>query len=313
MKSAPTVGIITRTKDRNHFLARCIESVKRQTFPDWLHVIVNDGGDRCALEACVERHHGPGNERVHIIHHETSRGMEAASNSGLRTLGTEFVALLDDDDTWHETFLEVCVGRLQAERSDTVQGIVTLSKIVYEKVEYSGFRNTGERIMNPGLTNINLAALAHHNQFAANAFLYTRKAAEKVGFYDESLPVLGDWEFNCRFFTEFDAIVVPEPLANYHQRPSILNSIDDNTVTAGRSLHRETREAILSRRLNAELKAGRYGIGLFAYQEERIRHLDRRLRKLAKSDRRRRWLYNGILGVQVLILILIAILLYGDL
>lgn len=309
--SLPTVGIITRTKDRNHFLARCIESVKRQTFSDWHHIVVNDGGDRGAVDACVRCHHGTDSDRVQIIHHDTSRGMEAASNSGLRALDAEFVVLLDDDDTWHETFLEVCVSRLQGVRSDTVQGVVTQSKIVFETVEGSDFPCTGERIMNPDLTRVDLSGLARHNRFAVNAFLYTRSAVETVGYYDETLPVLGDWEFNCRFFMAFDAVVVPEPLANYHRRSSINNSFDDNTVTAGQALHHETRETILRRRLNADLKEGRYGIGIYALHEDRIGSLERRVKRLFKLRLRR--IGFAILAVQILILVLLTLLLYDKL
>ena len=39
------VAIITRTKDRPFLLPRAIDSVLKQTQGDWIHVIVNDGGD----------------------------------------------------------------------------------------------------------------------------------------------------------------------------------------------------------------------------------------------------------------------------
>ncbi len=39
------VAIIMRTKDRNIFLKRAIESVINQTYKDWILVIVNDGGN----------------------------------------------------------------------------------------------------------------------------------------------------------------------------------------------------------------------------------------------------------------------------
>ena len=44
------VAIITRTKNRCLLLRRAIESVLAQSFADWTHVIVNDGGNRYEVD-----------------------------------------------------------------------------------------------------------------------------------------------------------------------------------------------------------------------------------------------------------------------
>ncbi len=58
------VTVITRTKDRPLMLRRCMESVLGQSFPDWLHVIVNDGGNPHVVDLLVAeyaaRYAGPG-------------------------------------------------------------------------------------------------------------------------------------------------------------------------------------------------------------------------------------------------------------
>ena len=40
------VAVITRTKDRPIFLKRALLSVSSQTFSDYIHVVVNDGGTK---------------------------------------------------------------------------------------------------------------------------------------------------------------------------------------------------------------------------------------------------------------------------
>ena len=42
---ASRVVVVTRTKDRPVLLRRAMESVLSQSFQDWVHVVVNDGGD----------------------------------------------------------------------------------------------------------------------------------------------------------------------------------------------------------------------------------------------------------------------------
>lgn len=78
------IAVITRTKDRPLLLARCIRTVLEQTETDWIHVIVNDGGDPAPVDAAVKRHADRYRNRVRVIHNATSAGMEAASNIGIR-------------------------------------------------------------------------------------------------------------------------------------------------------------------------------------------------------------------------------------
>ena len=47
------VAVITRTKNRNILLPRAINSVLSQTSPEWVHVIINDGGDTEELESTI--------------------------------------------------------------------------------------------------------------------------------------------------------------------------------------------------------------------------------------------------------------------
>jgi glycosyltransferase involved in cell wall biosynthesis len=81
----PAVAIITRTKNRPILLPRAIESVLSQSFKDWIHVIVNDGGDPAELEAVIEPHLPAYKGRLSIMHHAVSLGMEAASNAGIHS------------------------------------------------------------------------------------------------------------------------------------------------------------------------------------------------------------------------------------
>ena len=54
VKPRAKVAVITRTKDRSEFLKRAINSVLSQTFEDWLHVIVNDGGNSKTVDFLVQ-------------------------------------------------------------------------------------------------------------------------------------------------------------------------------------------------------------------------------------------------------------------
>jgi hypothetical protein len=60
--------------------------------------------------------------------------------------------------------------------------------------------------------------MACGNFFPPIAFVFRREVLERIGGFNETLPVLGDWFFNLEFLLEDDIAVLPEPLARYHHR-----------------------------------------------------------------------------------------------
>jgi glycosyltransferase involved in cell wall biosynthesis len=49
------IAVITRTKDRPLLLSRCLDSLARQTYKDFLWVVVNDNGAIDKVEAVVTK------------------------------------------------------------------------------------------------------------------------------------------------------------------------------------------------------------------------------------------------------------------
>ena len=94
------VAIITRTKDRPLLLRRAMESVLRQTFSNWTHIIINDGGHPalCAMLAAEFRDRYAG--RLVLINNNRSAGMQRASNSAIVSSASDYIVIHDDDDSW---------------------------------------------------------------------------------------------------------------------------------------------------------------------------------------------------------------------
>src|SRR5579883_301659 len=167
------VAVVTRTKNRPLLLRRCIESVLDQTCQDWFHVIVNDGGDPVALESVAGRYRERYRGRVRIIHNETSAGMQNASNQAIRATESEYIAIHDDDDSWHERFLEECVNYLEAAGPDSCeQGVAAQSYWIMEELDSSGnIREISRQDYLP-FESVNLFQAAARNPFPPIAFLY---------------------------------------------------------------------------------------------------------------------------------------------
>lgn len=105
------VSVVVPTRGRPDAVVRAVRSVLVQTCGPLEVLVVLDGPDpttRTALEAVAD-------PRVRVLEHERSRGAAAARNTGIAAAAGEWVALLDDDDTWRPTKLarqwETLAGR----------------------------------------------------------------------------------------------------------------------------------------------------------------------------------------------------------
>lgn len=254
------VSIVMRTKDRPGLLERAVASVCAQTWTAWQLVVVNDGGDPLVVEAAI-RAAAPADPRVTIVHRAASEGMEAATNAGMSAATGTWVTLLDDDDSWEPAFLETCVRHLRTPRGSRVRGVVTHSTRIEETAVGAAMVEQGRTPFTPSLRAVSLAELTQRNLFPVNAFVYERQALVTVGGYRPDLPVLGDWEFNLRFVRHFEVDVIPEALANYHQRPGAASGSFANSPA---DLHLRYQARLRNEWLRADLDRGVPGLGWLA-------------------------------------------------
>lgn len=258
----PKVAIITRTKNRIIMLSRAARSVAAQTYRDFVWVVVNDGGDPTEVDRLIDLYRGSIPEIV-VVHHEVNRGMEAASNSGIRASESEYIVIHDDDDTWEPTFLDRTANFLDANSKVPFGGVITAITHVDEEMTDTEVVIRARKPWHPTHAGyptgaVQLADLCVINQFAPIAFLFRRSGYDDLGGYDESLPVLGDWEFNLRFLARYDIAALPEFLANYHHRPASMNSYG-NSVLAGHLSH-VAYDAILRNRIIRHANEERYRV-----------------------------------------------------
>ena len=295
---AAAVAIVTRTKDRPLLLERCINTVLDQTFHDWIHAIVNDGGEPGPVDEFAAKHAQRYAGRLIVIHKETSVGMEAAANIGVRATQSKYIVVLDDDDTWDPTFLSKVVTALEARETDDVKGVICHTDHVYERLVGREIIEERRVDFNGTMATVDLARLIARNRFTPVSFLFERSAMEVVGMFNEALPVCGDWDFNIRFASQFEIAVVREKLAYYHQRCAARDAYG-NTVHAGWEDHQKYRVRMSNQWLRQALSTGAISvaeifllsnvIGSYERLEREIAHLRRRgpLRRLWRALRGR--------------------------
>lgn len=108
--STPSISVVIPTYNRPRALARALESVANQTTPADEIIVVDDGSTPVVdptsfVETPVA---------VTIVRNESSIGAAGARNLGVAAARSDFIAFLDDDDTWCPSKLQLvfdCLAR----------------------------------------------------------------------------------------------------------------------------------------------------------------------------------------------------------
>jgi GT2 family glycosyltransferase len=86
-----TVSVIICTYNRGRYLARCLDSIKKQTYPNYEIIIVN-GPSNDDTEMVLQRY-----DNVKTIRQKTMNGLSFARNLGIVASKGDIIAFIDDD------------------------------------------------------------------------------------------------------------------------------------------------------------------------------------------------------------------------
>jgi Glycosyl transferase family 2 len=121
MGGTPSVAIIVPTFNDSTFLVDALESVRRQTYPHWRCLVVDDASQQ-PVRPIVEQF-AENDTRFVYLRHSRNAGLAAARNTGLRSAHETFVQLLDADDMLTPDALHKRIRVLRAFHDDpTVAG-----------------------------------------------------------------------------------------------------------------------------------------------------------------------------------------------
>jgi glycosyltransferase involved in cell wall biosynthesis len=166
----PRVSVIIPAYNHARFITDAVDSVLRQSFRDFEIIVINDGSPD-DTEAVLR----PYIETGKIIYHlQRNAGVAAARNTGIAMANGDFVALLDDDDTWPEDKLEWQVRCLDGTDAVLVGGAcdtgkptrrkTQLAEDSYQTLETADFFQ-GNPFGSPGQTLIRRSALERAGGF----------------------------------------------------------------------------------------------------------------------------------------------------
>ncbi len=299
------IGIITRTIDRPILLERTLRSLLAQTCQDWEWILVTPVP--AAVQPILEKYAAALAGRARLLtYHQPVPGMRGLPlNHAITHSTTEFLIVLDDDDTWHPDCLTSLISLLDSPSGQLAGGAVCQTMVIEEASVADGLAPLREYPLNPTLRSLNLAQIAIVNSFCIHAFLYRRSALALTGFYPEDYPVLEDWHFNLRFLRNHDIIVLPAILTYYHQRPSMTAGAEANSLHAELDLHKFHEARLINQQIREDWTASRPGPGALLAAgahlrllQDQIHHLESKVKtiseKTGKIDARTRELKQAL-------------------
>ena len=112
------VSVIVPIYKVEDVLARCLDSLCRQSLRDIEIILVDDASsDRCG-EICDR--YAAEDIRFKVIHHPENRGLSAARNTGIANASADYLMFVDSDDWVHVDFCKLPYECAEQQQADLV-------------------------------------------------------------------------------------------------------------------------------------------------------------------------------------------------
>jgi glycosyltransferase involved in cell wall biosynthesis len=217
------ISVIVPTYNRPEFLPITLQSIINQYYQKIQIILVNDGGKEPseALEY-YSKNKREGLELTYV--HKPNGGLWDARNVGLSRVTGDYIAFLDDDDTFYPYHLSTLVAEMEKNNlsviySDAIchvlqkknnQYVTQVKQIVYS-IDY------------------NHDLLLVQNISPVNCFVFSKKLLEKYYIRFEDYRVYEDWLFWIELAKQTDFVHYPYPTCEYTFRN------DGSTMSSSRT------------------------------------------------------------------------------
>ena len=191
------ISIVTIVRNNAAQIAETMDSVLNQNYPD-LEYIVVDGGSTDGTVEIVESYR----DRLSGFVSEPDKGIYDAMNKGIARATGDVIGLLNSGDSYLPGALALVEKSFHGH---DLGNSIFWGDVIYEKQgRIKGFR--------PG--NLLRGAFAPHP-----SMFTPRRVYERIGVYDASFRLLGDYDFMYRAVNvhHLDVIYVPEVVAFYRE------------------------------------------------------------------------------------------------
>jgi len=207
-----TVRVYLSTYRRPQLLKRAVNSLIRQTYPDWICEVHNDDPCDSSPKSLVE---GLADPRISLHQHTCNLGGTATFNLFFRPIREPFYSVLEDDNWWEPGFL---ASMLEAASAFQDAGVFWANMRVWQERAGGSWYDTGA-LVQPIAQEVSPRRVAWGQPIQLHSALHSNSATLFRSFpkHDYSIPdvpISVTEMFRERTFP-FPLVFVPQPLANF--------------------------------------------------------------------------------------------------
>lgn len=202
--------VITTYKRNESIVRRAVDSVLQQTNQEFEILLVDNNEVNSPYSSALKIEFQK-DEKVSYLRQEGNKGACAARNLGINHAKGEFVAFLDDDDTWEPQKMELQLRKFE----DGVGLVFCLGYTINEN--FTPPRK--DKYYTAGLyqEEITFPELLCEDRIGSTSQAVVRKECFSVcGGFDESLPARQDYEMWLRISKKYRVVGVKELLFTHY-------------------------------------------------------------------------------------------------
>ena len=187
MNDYPEVSVVMSVYNGGKYLTESINSILEQTHTDFEFIIVNDGSSDNTRDV-IEKSASIDN-RIVMINQKKNRGLAKSLNAGIRMAKGKFIARQDADDISFPERLEKQLAIFKRS-PDTI-----LCGTWFEEIN----ENNGIRIKRYPISDKDIRKnIKYQNLFCHPSVIFSKRAFDKAGGYDENFTSGQDFELWIR-------------------------------------------------------------------------------------------------------------------
>jgi glycosyltransferase involved in cell wall biosynthesis len=199
------LSVIVPAYNAGRFLKDAVDSLLSQRIPGLEVVVVDDGStDGCTagLDAAAVR-----------IVHQPNRGEASARNTGVKASAGSFITFLDADDLIVPRALSRRLEFLIANPEEAAVGGLPSRLIDADgRVAAEVFSRMAAKLQFPFRLTDSFYREGKFFPVSCSLYMYRRETFDRVGPYDETLPVAPDCDFHFRLLKSASIPILPIPV-----------------------------------------------------------------------------------------------------
>ena len=193
------ISVVIPTLNRINTLQRALDSVINQTYKPAEIIVVDNGSSDGTLKFLREQY-----PKITILT-ENKIGVSSARNKGIKKSINQWIALLDSDDAWHPRKLEIQTTMLDS-------ALKEYNLIHTDEVWFRNNKHINQMKKHKKQGGYIFERCLSLCCISPSSVLFKKNILDKVGLFDESLPVCEDYDMWLKICSSEEVLFAQDKL-----------------------------------------------------------------------------------------------------